>query len=74
MTIVFISHDVAVVRQVCDTVAVMLNGELVERLPADSLFTAAHHPYTKKLIEATPDFDRHLADTHRPPFERSHSG
>ncbi len=46
----FISHDLAVVSQVCDQVMVMLDGEVVEAGPVARLFSHAEHPYTKGLV------------------------
>jgi len=46
----FISHDLAVVSQVCDNVMVMLDGEVVETGTVAELFTAAKHPYTRGLV------------------------
>ncbi|MCA0294934.1 MAG: ABC transporter ATP-binding protein [Actinobacteria bacterium] len=46
----FISHDLAVVSQVCDQVMVMLDGEVVEAGTVKELFTAATHPYTRGLV------------------------
>jgi peptide/nickel transport system permease protein len=55
VAIVLISHDVAVVGQVCDRVLVMYAGRIVEDLPAAELTTAARHPYTRALVAAVPD-------------------
>ncbi|MFZ0215557.1 MAG: ATP-binding cassette domain-containing protein, partial [Candidatus Dormiibacterota bacterium] len=54
LTIVFIAHNLAVVRQLCDEVAVMYLGRIVEQAPAAQLFGNARHPYTQRLLEAVP--------------------
>jgi len=55
VALLLISHDVAVVRQVCDRVLVMYAGRVVEDLPAAELTTAARHPYTRALVASVPD-------------------
>jgi peptide/nickel transport system ATP-binding protein len=57
MSMLFISHDLAVVRHVCDRIAVMYLGRLVEVAPGDALYTQARHPYTKALLAAVPEPD-----------------
>ncbi len=62
--IILITHDLGVVAEVCDEVAVMYAGEIVERADVDDLFTAPQHPYTVGLIGSIPRLDRraiHLA-------------
>ncbi|MFD5226070.1 dipeptide/oligopeptide/nickel ABC transporter permease/ATP-binding protein [Microbacterium sp. NPDC058342] len=53
--LLLISHDVAVVRQVCDRIVVMYAGRIVEEIRADRLADDAQHPYTRALIAAVPD-------------------
>ena len=50
LTYLFISHNLAVVRQLADRVAVMLNGEIVEEGDAESVLTNPHHAYTQRLL------------------------
>ncbi|HEY4250671.1 MAG TPA: ABC transporter ATP-binding protein [Roseomonas sp.] len=54
LSIVFITHDLRVAAQVCDLVAVMKDGEVVEQGPIGQVFTAPGHPYTQALIAAVP--------------------
>ncbi|WBT08165.1 ABC transporter ATP-binding protein [Corynebacterium sp. SCR221107] len=54
LTLVFVSHDIAVVRSVCTQVAVMCEGKVVEYGPADKVLHHPEHPYTRTLIEAVP--------------------
>jgi peptide/nickel transport system ATP-binding protein len=65
LTYLFISHDLSVVSHVCDRVAVMLSGEIVEVLEARDLFGNARHPYTRELAEAVPVPDPELARARR---------
>jgi oligopeptide/dipeptide ABC transporter ATP-binding protein len=54
LTYLFISHDLSVIRHVCDRVAVMYGGRLVEVAEADELFARPQHPYTVALLSAVP--------------------
>lgn len=54
LTMVFISHDLRVVRQVSDRVAVMYLGDFVEEGAADTMFATPLHPYTRALVSAAP--------------------
>jgi peptide/nickel transport system ATP-binding protein len=55
LTYLFISHNLAVVRHMATTIGVMHLGRLVEQAPAEELFTAPRHPYTRLLLESVPD-------------------
>ena len=55
LTMLFISHDLAVVSQVADRVAVMYAGNLVELASKAEIFRAAAHPYTRGLLRSVPD-------------------
>lgn len=61
LTILFISHDLPVVRQMCDRIAVMRSAALVEIAASDKLFEHPEHPYTRKLLSLMPRFDRNGA-------------
>jgi ABC-type glutathione transport system ATPase component len=65
LTMVFISHDLAVVKQLCDRVAVMNDGVVVEEGTVGEVLAHPKDPYTQKLLEAT---------TELPPIETSHLG
>jgi peptide/nickel transport system ATP-binding protein len=54
LAVMLISHDLSVVRVLCDRVAVMRQGEIVETGPVDDVFRAPRHPYTRKLLRAIP--------------------
>ncbi|MEV5558196.1 ATP-binding cassette domain-containing protein [Nonomuraea wenchangensis] len=57
LTLVFVSHDLSVVRHVCETVSVMHHGEIVESGPVDEVWAAPAHPYTRALLEAVPTLE-----------------
>jgi peptide/nickel transport system ATP-binding protein len=65
LTYLLISHDLGVVRHMCDEVAVMYLGRIVERAPSEDLFGLPLHPYTRALWSAAPSFNarqRHRAN------------
>jgi oligopeptide/dipeptide ABC transporter ATP-binding protein len=59
--LLFISHNLAVVRHLCDEVVVLYLGRVVERAPCETLFFAPRHPYTRALLAAVPQPDPRLA-------------
>ena len=56
----FITHDLRVAAQVCDRIAVMRRGEIVEMRPARDLFASPEHPYTRELLAAAPRLPERL--------------
>jgi oligopeptide/dipeptide ABC transporter ATP-binding protein len=58
LTYLLISHDLSVVERMCDRVAIMYLGRIVEAGPARSIFSAPQHPYTRALLAAAPRLDR----------------
>ncbi|MGW1164666.1 dipeptide ABC transporter ATP-binding protein [Streptomyces sp. NPDC002550] len=65
LALVFIAHDLAVVRQVSDRVAVMRRGRVVEYGPADEVYDSPREPYTRELLAAVPALDPELAARRR---------
>ena len=54
MSLLFISHDLGIVRRIADRVCVMQGGEIVEQGPVEEIFANPQHPYTRKLLAAEP--------------------
>jgi peptide/nickel transport system ATP-binding protein len=61
LTLVFVSHDLGVVRHVCDRVAVMRRGEIVEIGDVEEVYQAPKHEYTRELLAAAPNLRAELA-------------
>lgn len=69
LTYVFISHDLAVVENLCDTVAVMYLGRIVESAPRQQLFSNPQHPYTRVLLSSVPAVGQRKANSLKLPSE-----
>jgi len=63
VTYMLISHDLAVVHHLCEDVAVLFQGRIVEQGPPEQLFTAAQHEYTRTLVAAVPEAEPPPLDT-----------
>ncbi|MEL7349135.1 MAG: ABC transporter ATP-binding protein, partial [Pseudomonadota bacterium] len=63
-TMLFISHDLGVVRYLADRVVVMYLGEIMEQGPTEQIFAPPYHPYTEALLSAVPVADTHVQKRH----------
>ena len=66
LTYLFISHDLKVVRALCDQIVVMKDGRIVEQGPARELFEAQREPYTRALMNAALDLGNALPSGRQP--------
>jgi microcin C transport system ATP-binding protein len=66
MAMLFITHDLGIVRKVADRVCVMTEGKIVESGPVERIFTAPEHPYTQHLLAAEPKGDPPSTDSEKP--------
>ncbi|UOB21152.1 ABC transporter ATP-binding protein [Macrococcus armenti] len=60
MSIIFISHDLGVISEVCDTVAVMYAGRIIEKAKVSEVFKNPKHPYTQLLLKSIPKLDEEV--------------
>ena len=65
MSILFISHDLLALASVCHRVAILRQGEVVETLSVEELFTCPGHPYTRRLVGALPEVPRAAGESQR---------
>lgn len=63
LSFLFISHDMAVIHHVCDRIAVMFNGKIVEEGDRDAIINSPKHPYTQALLSAVPEADPRRRNT-----------
>ncbi|MEM9736141.1 MAG: ABC transporter ATP-binding protein, partial [Pseudomonadota bacterium] len=63
-TMLFISHDLGVVRYLSDRIVVMYLGEIMEQGPTEAIFAPPYHPYTEALLSAVPIADTHVKKRH----------
>jgi oligopeptide/dipeptide ABC transporter ATP-binding protein len=66
LTLLLISHNLAVVRHLCDRVAVMYLGRIVEVAPTEQIFSTPRHPYTRGLLDAIPRMTEGADDGRKP--------
>jgi peptide/nickel transport system ATP-binding protein len=58
LSVIFVTHDLGLVAEVCDDVVVMYGGKVVEHANCDTIFNKARHPYTQRLLQAFPDIEQ----------------
>jgi oligopeptide transport system ATP-binding protein len=70
LSYLFVSHDMAVIHHVCDRIAVMKDGKIVEEGSRDSIIGNPQHPYTKRLLLAVPECDPRVDSAKRSERQR----
>jgi len=68
MTMLLVSHDFGVISEVCDRVAVMYGGYIVETGPVDEIYHDPQHPYTRALLDSIPELDSAGSSSRREPL------
>jgi oligopeptide transport system ATP-binding protein len=58
LSVIFVTHDLGLVAEVCDDVVVMYGGQVAEYADCDTIFNEPQHPYTQRLLQAFPDIER----------------
>ena len=73
LTYIFVSHDLSVVRYICDHVAIMHRGRIIERGQTSEIFSGAQHPYTQNLLTSmlTPDPNKDISEAKQSAVEFS---
>ncbi|MGE5678379.1 MAG: ABC transporter ATP-binding protein [Pseudomonadota bacterium] len=62
LSMLFVAHDLAVVRQIADHIMIMYAGKILESAPSSEIYTNAKHPYTKVLLESAPSISKGIKD------------
>jgi peptide/nickel transport system ATP-binding protein len=62
LTTILVSHDLNVIRLMCDSVIVMRSGKVIEAGEVETIFRSPSHPYTKELIDAVPHLPAQVAE------------
>ena len=70
LSYLFVSHDMAVIHHVCDRIAVMKDGKIVEEGTRDEVIGNPRHPYTKRLLLAVPECDPRVDSAKRSERQR----